>query len=97
MNAIPHDIDHDGDQDLVVADRNGEGTVWFESPNYNRLQPWPRHIIDERNHISFMKIADVNSDGRSDLLITTKENNSVTILERLSNLYNPNFKEHTIQ
>lgn len=72
MNAIPYDVDRDGDVDIVVADRNGAGTVWFEHPGSDPLREWNRHVIDDCTQLSFMKIADVDGDGRHDLVITTK-------------------------
>jgi hypothetical protein len=78
MNAIPHDMDRDGDVDIVVADRNGAGTVWFEHPDDNPLREWDRHIVDDCTQLSFMKVADVDGDGRHDLVITTKRKSGAT-------------------
>jgi len=72
MNAIPHDMDRDGDLDLVIADRNGAGTIWLERPEGDPFRPWKQHVVDDFNHLSFMKVADVDGDGRDDLVTTTK-------------------------
>ena len=76
MNAIPHDMDRDGDVDIVVADRNGAGTVWFEHPGCDPLREWNRHVVDDCKQLSFMKVADVDRDGRDDLITTTKRNSA---------------------
>jgi hypothetical protein len=96
MNALFHDINRDGNDDIVVADRNGLGTVWFEAPTNNRLAPWPFKVIDPRTNISFMKIADIDHDGKEDLVLTTKDTKSITILRRTSHTSSPQFEEFTI-
>ena len=96
MNALFHDVNRDGRQDIVIADRNGHGTVWFESPAHNRLDPWRFKVIDPRTNISFMKIADIDNDGMEDLIITTKGTKSITILRRKPSTSSIKFEPFTI-
>ena len=84
MNALFYDMDFDGDEDLVVADRNGHGTVWFESPSGDKRSRWNRHVVDSDNNISFMKIADFDNDGLKDLITTTKSERSITLFRRIN-------------
>ena len=96
MNALFYDMDFDGDEDLVVADRNGLGTVWFESPKRNRRSQWRPHVIDSRTNISFMKIADIDNDGLKDLVTTTKNERAITLFRRIDRNLPVKFQEITI-
>ncbi len=96
MNAILDDFDLDGDTDILVADRRGSGTVWLEAPNESPLQTWRKHIIDPRTDISFMQQADLNLDGLKDLVLTTKDNQSVSLLIRKGTTGSPSFDSFTI-
>ncbi len=96
MNTIPHDVDRDGDADLVIADRNGHGTIWLECPNASRLSPWKQHTLDAENRISFMKVADLDQDGRYDFLITDRTTQSIKILHRTNDRGIPECTPHRI-
>ncbi|GAG39968.1 unnamed protein product, partial [marine sediment metagenome] len=77
MSLITHDMDGDGDKDIVISDRYGplRGCRWLENPGRGPLQakPWKNHFIGGQDaEVMFMKIADLDGDGLTDAVVATK-------------------------
>ena len=77
MSLILHDVDGDGDRDLVVSDRKGDhrGCFWLENPGPPARQrlPWTRHAIGgEDKEVMFLTTADLDRDGLTDVLATVR-------------------------
>ncbi len=74
--TAPHDIDSDGDVDLVLASAfnlsaSTEGGLvhWLENPGKPMIdQNWPRHLIDQIPTSHRVRWADVNGDGIKELI-----------------------------
>ena len=77
MSLIPADMDGDGDMDVVTSDRRGSlrGCRWLENPGAGeqQTQPWRNHFIGGRDaEVMFMKLADLDGDGRQDALAAAR-------------------------
>jgi len=61
------DIDKDSDLDIIF------GANWFENTGHNAAQ-WPQHVISSDWPASTRaRVADMNSDGRADVVLTASE------------------------
>jgi len=69
MSLIAHDMDGDGDQDLVATDRKGPGSgiLWLEDPS------WREHRIGSvgEEELMFLKMADLDGEGAADPVAAT--------------------------
>ncbi len=77
MSLIAHDMDGDGDKDIVISDRYGglRGCRWLENPGRGPAQakPWKNHFIGGQDaEVMFMKIADLDGDGLQDVVVATR-------------------------
>lgn len=78
MSLIPHDMDGDGDADVVFSDRNGKraGVFWLENPGAGAVRKhgaWKEHAIGALGReVMFADLGDVNGDGRTDLAVAVK-------------------------
>ncbi|MFC5454276.1 FG-GAP repeat domain-containing protein [Prosthecobacter fluviatilis] len=83
MSLLPHDMDGDGDADVVFTDRKGDrsGVFWLENPGAmaNRAHgAWKEHAIGGLGkQVMFADLGDVNGDGFVDVAVAMK---SVEIL-----------------
>lgn len=73
MSLLAHDMDGDGDQDIVFSDRKGArtGCFWLERPNRaaELPHPWKEHHIGlAGREVMFIALADLDGDGVQDVL-----------------------------
>ncbi|MBI1352966.1 MAG: VCBS repeat-containing protein [Acidobacteria bacterium] len=78
MSLIQHDVDGDGDPDLVASDRREgrRGLLWLENPGAAEAEgPWAEHRVGpvDRDEVMFMTIADLDQDGLDDMLAASKD------------------------
>ena len=78
MTIEAHDMDADGDLDVLVSDRKGPNSrvLWLENPGKvaNRNNPkWKDHTIGAvGKEVMFIDYADINEDGRKDIIAPIK-------------------------
>ena len=78
MTIRLHDLDGDGDSDILATDRVGErrGAFWLENPGPREAVPgpWSEHRIGPVNDYEAMHntIADLDADGLDDVLVAVK-------------------------
>jgi hypothetical protein len=85
MTLHAHDFDGDGDADLLLSDRKGarSGLFWLENPGAaaNRAhQPWPERALGALGReVMFADLADVDGDGRPEVLAAVKPRDIVIL------------------
>ena len=78
MSLIAADMDFDGDMDVLASDRKGDrsGVLWLENPGPAAAasgQKWKEHRVGPLGReVMFIDIADVEGDGRFDILAPVK-------------------------
>ena len=75
MSLIPHDMDGDGDQDVVYTDRRGpkRGAGWLENPGASG-GAWPDHTIGGADHeVMFLAPTQFVVAGPAEWLCTTRD------------------------
>ncbi|GIW80356.1 MAG: hypothetical protein KatS3mg105_2163 [Gemmatales bacterium] len=74
MSLVAADIDGDGDKDIVASDRRGpnRGCLWLENPGRPESK-WKVHRIGPiGQEVMFLDVADLNRDGRQDVLVAVR-------------------------
>ncbi len=99
MSLMHRDMDGDGDPDVLLSDRYGpqSGCWWLEHPDSPEAmqRPWDRHpIAGDHREVMFMDLADVDGDGREDLVCAVRQDDLV-YARRLPGK-NPAWEEMTI-
>jgi hypothetical protein len=78
MSLQAHDMDGDGDEDVLVSDRKGanRGILWLESPGSKAVAAgaaWKEHRVGgEDREVMFLTMADLDGDGRRDIVCAVR-------------------------
>jgi len=75
MFAVPAQVDGKGGLDLVAAGKGKDAAVgWFRAPATPRnLADWTWHPIEDIGWVMSLRAADVNGDGRTDILASDRK------------------------
>ena len=69
---LPLDVSGDGWTDLVSVNYRSQSLYWVEHPGEKLLAdpqtPWAKHLIDTPGPMETGRLADINGDGRLDIL-----------------------------
>ena len=92
------DVDNDGRLDVIATDSENvdSGLFWFGAPSDPFKGEWTRHDIAKGyNGLDSMSVADMNGDGRPDIVIgETKDQLRLVIYENIDG--GKSWKEHVI-
>jgi hypothetical protein len=76
-----HDMDSDGDPDIVAAGSNADDVVWYEAPA-DPTDPWIKHNIDLNLDGAYgVYVHDIDADGNPDVVATGLGDNAVVWYE----------------
>ncbi len=79
MSLQSHDMDGDGDGDVLVSDRRGPraGVVWLENPgaaNAAAGAAWTEHVVAVGvGEVMFLATGDLDADGRLDIVAAVRK------------------------
>ncbi len=70
---LPLDVDNDGDLDIVSVNYRSKSLYWCRNPGVQATNPtdqslWEKIVIDEPGTSETGRLADINGDGRLDVL-----------------------------
>ncbi|MCX5646798.1 MAG: HEAT repeat domain-containing protein [Phycisphaerae bacterium] len=72
QTSIPilvHDVDADGDSDIIWGLGHDYGMYWLEQKNVDGHRTWEKHLIDKSwSQPHFMVMADLDNDGKAELV-----------------------------
>jgi len=87
MSLQSHDMDSDGDPDLLATDRKGvrSGILWLENPGPAQSDGrWREHRIGPvgQEQVMFLTVGDLDQDGRSDIATIVSRGPVIVYLRR---------------
>jgi hypothetical protein len=66
---LVHDVDADGDADIVWGLGHDYGIYWLEQKNVDGQRSWEKHLIDKSwSQPHYMVMADLDNDGKAELV-----------------------------
>jgi hypothetical protein len=85
------DLDGDKKPDIAVGSQNSIGAVWYQNPN------WKRYIISDGEFTTDGEIADLDSDGDNDIVLSDYEKDAIAWWENKGQPFSPSgWERHQI-
>lgn len=88
MSLLPHDVDGDGNTDLLCTDRKGprRGVFWLKNPGTKQVRaqaPWIEHPLGGSDReVMFADLGDLDGDGLTDVAVAAKPRDVLMFLRR---------------
>jgi FG-GAP-like repeat len=77
MGITLADINGDGKIDIVVSNAESPGKiVWYQQPSNPRTGVWVSHLVGLADYVHTFKVADVNHDGKLDVVFAEMQQSS---------------------
>ena len=92
---FPLDVNRDGWVDVVQFDFPGRAGYWYENPR-GQAGSWTRRVVHERVASESPAMADVNGDGRDDLLFVDAAARQVVWMEAPTKVGDTAWTRHVI-
>ena len=95
MSIIVHDVDQDGDMDILLSDRNSDeehlGARWLENPGANWEREWKSRFFSglEGSRPGFMSTGDFDSDDLVEYAFSLWMENYIALLDMETDLFFP--------
>jgi len=71
LSLLAHDVDADGDLDLLSHTPASGSVAWYA--NRGATGDWKRHVIDNLPGVHYQALEDLNRDGRPELVVGYEE------------------------
>ena len=84
MSLIDHDMDSDGDADVLFSDRKGarRGIYWLEHPDQDEEGLWREHEVGgAKSEVMFLKIGQLDNKGPEEI-VTAIRGEPITVFGR---------------
>ncbi|MCA9435661.1 MAG: VCBS repeat-containing protein [Candidatus Omnitrophica bacterium] len=90
------DMDSDGDVDLLGAATNPGSIAWWENDGTTQVANWTEHVVDD-DYMTAVSVhaADINCDGKMDILGASRGDSKVTWWENDGTNNASNWTEHS--
>lgn len=98
MSLELHDMDADGDLDMLVSDRP-DLVAWYENPRPGSLEVpgWTRHVVGWVQETRWLEYGDLDGDGLQDVVATVNDGEAIAIWYRRTSATGDGWMAHPLR